>query len=97
MRPVAADRAHRFPRPHVGILDHLGEQFSQRADRVQRDRQDAGERTDAECPHQDQRIDDVRHRAEQLQRAAEGEMHGAVRREIGRGGKTQQRRHRGAA
>ena len=97
MRPGAAGRAHRLPRPHVGILHHLGEQFSQRARRVQRDCQDAGQRADPECPHQDQRVDDVRHAAEQFQHAAEGEMHGAVRREVGRRRKAQQLRHHGAA
>jgi hypothetical protein len=97
LRPGAARGAHALRRLHVGVLHDLRELLAECADGVQPDGDDAGQRTDAHRPDQDQGIDDVRHRPERFQPAAAQDVGQPVRRQVGRRREAQrQRQHRPA-
>ena len=47
----------------IHVLDHLGKQAAEHADRMHRDRKCAGERAKPDRGDEDQRPDEIRHRA----------------------------------
>ena len=91
MEPVAAGGADAFHRTGVGILRNLGEQLSVGAGGMDDDRQDAGQRADAEGPDEDQGEDDLWHRATEFQQATGGVIGPGCRRQVARGNEAAQR------
>ena len=78
--PGRAGRRHALDRLHVDVLDDLGEQLAERAQRMDDDGQHAGHRAEPEGDHEHQREDQQRHGAAKLAEAAHGEAQPAARR-----------------
>ena len=57
-----AGAANRLTGPGIGLFDGVGEQLGEHADRVQRQREDAGQHPDAERPHEQHREQEIGHR-----------------------------------
>ena len=84
-QPARARRAHAFDRLHVGILDDLGEQFAERAGRMDRDREHARHRPEPEGDDEDQCEHDAGHGAGEFQQPPDREAQPRARRGILRG------------